>query len=164
MSRDRSSVPRTRGAPRAGFPLAIALTGALAVSGCHGTNTAAPPVTAPTATTAVAPTTTTSALPPTTVYQPSAPQPSQDDAGTHLVDAWMAADRAAALTDATPDAVTALFAQPYPSGGIQARGCSSAVAGPSSCVYRIYDNGNLVDLSAMMVTGGWMISAARFES
>jgi hypothetical protein len=146
------------------FLLPIAFTGAVVLSGCHGTSSAAPPAPAPRETTVAASTTTTSTLPPTTVYQPSAPQPSQDDAGTHLVDAWMAGDRAAALTDATPAAVAALFAQPFPSGGIQARGCSSAVAGPSSCVYRIYDNGNLVDLSAMMVTGGWMISAARFES
>lgn len=163
MFRDRAAVARAA-APALAFLVAIALTGALALSACHGTSGAAPPVTAPTETTVVASTTTTSTLPPTTLYQPSAPQPSQDDAGTHLVDAWMAGDRAAALTDATPAAVAALFAQPFPSGGIQARGCSNAVAGPSSCVYRIYDSGNLVDLSAMMVTGGWMISAARFES
>jgi hypothetical protein len=111
-----------------------------------------------------APATTSSSAPTTTVYQPSAPQPSVDQAGGHLVAAWRAGDRAAALTDATPAAADVVFGQPFPAGGVQARGCANAVAGPSSCIYRILANGNLLDLSVVKVTGGWAVSNAVFRT
>jgi len=98
------------------------------------------------------------------VYQPSAPQPSLEQAGNHLVAAWRAADRAAALSDATPTAVDIVFGQPFPAGDVQARGCANAVAGPSSCTYRILANGNLLDLSVVKLPGGWAVSNAVFRS
>jgi hypothetical protein len=106
----------------------------------------------------------TTTVPPTTVFRPSAPQPSQDQAASRLVAAWKAGDRAAALTDATPTAVDAVFAQPFPAGGVQARGCSNAVAGPSSCIYRILATGALLDLSVTSGPGGWYVSGTRFEA
>jgi hypothetical protein len=129
----------------------------LGLGGCNGGGGSAAPTTVPTA---VAATTTTSTVPPTTVFAPSAPQASKDAAASHLVASWQAGDRASALTAAAPDAVAALFAQPYPAGGLQARGCSNAVAGPSSCIYRILANGNLVDISVLSGPGGWFASAA----
>ncbi|MDQ1391244.1 MAG: hypothetical protein QOF30_221 [Acidimicrobiaceae bacterium] len=144
--------------------LSLALAASVGLAGCKGgsgsrSGSVAPTTAAPT----VPATTTTSTVPPTTVYRPSAPQPSQDQAGSHLVAAWKAGDRAAALTDATPAAVEAVFAQPFPAGGVQARGCSNAVAGPSSCVYRIFATGGLLELSAVAGSGGgWLISDARF--
>ena len=141
--------------------VALALAGgALALSACSSGSSRAVATTVVTA----AATTTTTTAPTTTIYQPTAPQPTQDAAGGHLIAAWKAGDRAAALADATPAAVNAVFAQPYPAGGLQARGCSNAVAGPSFCVYRVLANGNLVSLSAVAVTGGWSISAAQIES
>jgi hypothetical protein len=138
---------------------AVVVLGLMGLGACTG---GAAPTTV--ATTVPARTTTTSTVPPTTVYQPSAPQASQDQAAAHLVAAWKVGDRAAALTDATPAAVDAVFAQPFPAGGVQARGCSEAVAGPSSCIYRIFATGGLLDLSAVAVSGGWSISDARFEA
>jgi hypothetical protein len=131
----------------------------LGVTGCTGASSPALVTTTP-----IVATTTASTAPTTTVYTPSAVQKTQDAAGGYLVAAWKAGDRAAALADATPAAVDAVFAQPYPAGGVQARGCSSAVAGPSFCVYRILANGSLLSLSAMAVPGGWIISAAQLES
>lgn len=145
----------------------LAVVGALTQAACSGGTGKASATDTTVATTAVTvptTTTTTSTLPPTTVYQPSAPQPSADEASGHLISAWMSGDRAAALTDATPAAVSALFAQPYPSGGVQFRSCSTAVAGPSDCTYRNYDNDSLIDLSAVSVPGGWMITAARVQT
>jgi hypothetical protein len=149
MLRDRT--------PRA---LAVVLVlGGVGIAGCSGGSSPVAATTVPTLAT-----TTTSVAPTTTVYQPTAPQKTQDAAGAHLVAAWKAADRASASSDATPAAVDAVFAQPFPAGGVQARGCSNAVAGPSFCVYRILANGSLLSLSALAVSGGWIISAARFES
>jgi hypothetical protein len=133
----------------------------LVIGGCNGSSGA---VATTTTTVVVTTTTTTSTVPPTTVFQPTAPQASQDLAAAHIVAAWKAGDRAAAAADATPAAVAAVFAQPFPAGGVQARGCSSAVAGPSSCIYRVLANGNLLSLSALPVSGGWIISDAQFES
>jgi hypothetical protein len=142
----------------------LAMGVALGFVSCKGSLNAVSPTTiAPTVPVTVS-TTTTSTVPPTTVYRASAPQPSQDQAGAHLVAAWKAGDRAAALTDATPAAVEVVFAQPFPAGGVQARGCASAVAGPSSCIYRILATGGLLDLSAVSASGGWLVSDARFEA
>lgn len=145
----------------AGVAAALALSG-LVIGGCNGGTAAV--VTTTTVVVATTTTTTASTLPPTTVYQPTAPQASQDLAAAHIVAAWKAGDRAAAAADASPAAVAAVFAQPFPAGGVQARGCSSAVAGPSSCIYRILANSNLLSLSAVSVPGGWIISDAQFES
>jgi hypothetical protein len=140
----------------------LAVSAAPGLAGCQSGSQTAAPTTVPT--TVAAATTTTSTVPPTTVYHPSAPQPSQDQAAARLVAAWKAGDRVAALTDATPAAVDAVFAQPFPAGGVQARGCSEAVAGPSSCIYRIFATGGLLDLSEVAVSGGWLVSDARFEA
>ncbi|MDQ6614526.1 MAG: hypothetical protein M3083_07220 [Actinomycetota bacterium] len=159
MFRDRAT--------RRHFCLALlfAVASGTGLYGCRaGTDTAGPSPTGVATSASTAATTTTSTVPPTTVYQASAPLLSRDQAGRHLVAAWMSGDRPTALTGAAPAAVEAVFAQPFPAGGVQERGCASAVAGPSSCVYRIYASGTLLDLSAVAVSGGWIISAARFET
>ncbi len=140
--------------------LAFAVAAALLTAGCSssGTVKASGTTVAPTTVT-VAPTTTT--MPATTLYRPSAPQPSREAAASHLVAAWRGGDQAAALADATPAAVSALFAHPYPKGAPQFRQCSQAVAGPSFCDYRV-DNA-LLDLSVVMVPGGWSVDTATYE-
>jgi hypothetical protein len=154
---------RDRAARRPSSVVVRLLVVVMGAAGCSGNS---PPVAQPTVPSIAAPSTTatTSTLPATTVYQPSAPQPSQDKAGAHLVAAWRAGDQAAALTDATPAAVSAVFAQPFPAGGVQARGCSTPVAGPASCIYRILADGSALQLSAVTVAGGWVVTAAQFET
>ena len=77
---------------------------------------------------AAAPTTTTSAprTTTTTLAPPAALQPSADAAATALVSSWSTGNKAAALTVATPVAVTALFALPYTTGQAIDRGCSTS--------------------------------------
>ncbi len=155
--------PRARALRRVG---AAAVAG-LVLLGCQSSHpTVAPTTVAPTT---VVPTTSThpagTSAPPTTAsFQPSGPQKSQDLAGSHLIAAWMAGDRAAASTDAAPAAVDAVFAQPFPAGGVQARGCSAPVAGPATCTYRVLANGNLLSLSVVANSSGWFTLAARFQS
>ena len=100
----------------------------------------------------------------TTVSIPAALQPNADAAATALVSSWSTGNRAAALSVATPAAVDALFAVPYPSGQAQDRGCSTAFlpivctfgppggANPNDPIYEIY---------VSQTPGGWYVSSVR---
>jgi hypothetical protein len=156
---------RDRARPGAALALTalVGLAGVAGLAGCQAAKPAGAPATVPPVVTTLPVATTTSTTPPTTVFNPGAPQPSQDLAGSHLIAAWKAGDRAAALTDATPAAVDAVFAQAYPAGGLQARGCATPVAGPANCIYRVLANGTALSLSAENGPGGWFVAAARFE-
>jgi hypothetical protein len=148
--------------PRCLLRAVLLAAGALVVGACSASH---PPRAAPATSTIAATTpTTTSTIAPTTVYQPTAPQSSRDAAAAHLIAAWRAGDRAAAAADALPAAVAALFAQAYPPGDVQFRGCSVAAAGPSSCDYRILGTGGLLEVSVVEGTGGWLSQAAQFLS
>jgi len=110
--------------------------------------------------------TTTTAVPKTTstVAIPTALQPNADTAANALVSSWSTGNRAAALSVATPAAVDALFAVPYPSGQAQDRGCSTAFlpivctfgppggANPNDPIYEIY---------VLQAPGGWYVSSVR---
>ena len=115
--------------------------------------------------TGLAPTTTTTrALPATTTTSTTAPIPvlgaaSPADAASHLIGAWKAGDRAGALTEADAGAVAALFAQPYPAGGPQARNCDENPSS-SNCFFRIGDNG--LNIHAVRTPVGWRVDAAQF--
>lgn len=161
MSGEKGALSRGRSASPFGVVLLLATT--LVVGACSTSN---PPLAAVTtvATPASTVAATTTTVPPTTVFQPAVPKPSREMAATHLIDAWRAGDRLAAALDATEAAVAAVFAQPYPQGGVQFRGCSVAVAGPSFCDYRILATGSLLELSVVEVSGGWATQAARFLS
>jgi hypothetical protein len=115
-----------------------------------------PPTTLPTSITTVPPTTTTAPA-------PSSPQPSQDQAAAHLIAAWQGGNRGAALAVARPTAVDAVFAQPYPKSGVQARGCSEPVAATSACDYRLLPAGSLLKLSAVQIARGWVVDTVIFE-
>ena len=69
-----------------------------------------------------------------TVALPTALKPGAEDAATALVSSWAAGNRAAALTVATPAAVTTLFAAPYASGLAIDRGCSTSFT-PIVCTF-----------------------------
>ena len=96
-------------------------------------------------------------------WRPSAPQPSASQAAYELVGAWGDNDRKEALADASPAAVAALFANPYPSGGPEYRGCSTPPGNaPSSCVFR--SGNDLLSLTTVAFLDGWGVIAAMMES
>jgi hypothetical protein len=91
------------------------------------------------------------------------PQPTPSLAAWALLDAWVGGNRSAALADATPSAVTSLFAYGYPAEGLQYRGCSSPPDNtPSSCVYRA--GNDLLSLTVSFFPQGWAVTGAALES
>jgi hypothetical protein len=99
----------------------------------------------------------------TRTWSPAAPQPTPSQASYALVDAWSDHDRAEALKDASPAAVTSLFSGPYPAGGPQYRGCSTPPGnGPSSCVWR--SGNDLLSLTVTPFATGWGVTGASLES
>ncbi len=75
----------------------------------------------------------------------------------------MANNRATALQDASPAAVSALFANVYPGPGVQYRGCSSPPGHTASnCVYR--DGNDLLSLTVSLFPRGWAVTGAVLES
>jgi hypothetical protein len=96
-------------------------------------------------------------------WRPPAPEPTASQAAYELVGAWADNDRKAALADASPAAVAALFANPYPPGGPQYRGCSTPPGNaPSSCVFR--SGNDLLSLTTVAFPDGWGVTAAILES
>jgi hypothetical protein len=126
-----------------------------ALAGCGGSATRPPPAT--TGSTSVAATvpasTTVAATTTTTVYRPTGPQASPDAAAARLVSAWAGGDRAAAASVATPTAVQALFATPYPAGYLQSRGCTAG-ANPATCTYRNTQTNGIYEIQAAEVGAG----------
>jgi hypothetical protein len=122
--------------------------------------TSVPPTTRPVAdaSTPKAPKRTTAAT-----WAPSSPQSSPSQSGWALLDAWVANNRAMALQDASPAAVSALFAHVYPGAGVQYRGCSSPPGNTASnCVYR--DGNDLLSLTVSRFPRGWAVTGAVLES
>ena len=123
-----------------------------------------PSVSARTTTGAARPVTrTTTGAPTSTTWAPSSPAPTPSDSGWALLDAWLGHNRTAALTDATPAAVAALFSYNFPPGGVEYRGCSSPPGNTaSSCVYR--DGNDLLSLTVSLFPHGWAVTGAVLES
>src|SRR5438067_2406035 len=93
------------------------------------------PSPAPTAPATTARTAPSSTAPPTTRWAPAGAQASPDAAAARLVDAWATHDRTLAASVASPAAVAALFAVPYPGAGLAiSRGCSAGFP-PIVCTY-----------------------------
>jgi hypothetical protein len=162
-----------RSTPKALTPTTVATvaTAATTTKGTAATTTTTAATTTPT-TREAATTTTTGArrsVPsssPTTspaAWRPPAPEPTASQAAYELVGAWADNDRRAALADASPAAVAALFANPYPPGGPQYRGCSTPPGNaPSSCVFR--SGNDLLSLTTVAFPDGWGVTAAILES
>ncbi|HUC15488.1 MAG TPA: hypothetical protein VMS00_13640 [Acidimicrobiales bacterium] len=89
--------------------------------------------------------------------------PTSSQAAYAIVGAWSEGNRKLALADATPSAVSALFAHAYPPGGPQYRGCSSPPGNqPSICVWR---SGNaLLSLTVSPFPKGWAVTGAQLEN
>ena len=128
--------------------------------------TAVPSTAVPTVATTAPPTTARAAptTPPTTVYAPSSPQPSPDAAAAALVDDWSTGNRSGADAVAAPDAVAALFAQPYPAGYLQSRGCTDPSTNPGTCTYANRETGGLYEIGVTRTGTAWYVSTVNVES
>ena len=115
-----------------------------------------------TTTTTSAPRTTT-----TTVVLPTALKPGAEAAATTLVSNWATGNRAAALTVATPAAVTALFTVPYASGLAIDRGCSTSFT-PIVCTFGppgdASPNDPIYEIDVSQAAGGWYVSSVKIEN
>ena len=103
----------------------------------------------------------------TTLPIPTGLQPSAGDAATALVSSWASGNRAAALSVATPPAVSALFAARYSSGLAIDRGCSDAFS-PIVCTYGPPGGASPTDpIYEIFVTQtpkGWYVSSTKIEN
>jgi len=108
----------------------------------------------------VAPTTSTTS---TTLRTPTSPQPTPDAAASRLVSAWASGNRDAAAAVASPQAVDALFAQTYPAGYLQARGCTTG-ANPATCTYRNTKTDGIYEIAVTSGPSGWYVSSVTPET
>ena len=162
---DRSTEPMSR-------PLKIAygiVLTALALSGLGLMYVHFRPTAGGHPTLAVSPTTTSSTprATTTTLALPTALKPSAEVAAAALVSSWSTGNRTAALTLATPAAVTALFAVPYASGLALDRGCSTSFS-PIVCTFGPPGGASPTDpiyeIMVSQVQGGWYVSSVKIEN
>jgi hypothetical protein len=119
-----------------------------------------------TSTSAVAPTTTQAPLTTTTTAAavPSSPRPNADQAANVLVSDWAAGDKTGAMTVATPQAVSTLFALPYPNGLAIDRGCSTG-GSTVTCTFGPPGGANpndpIYSLSVTQAPAGWYVQSAQ---
>lgn len=125
-------------------------------AGCASSHPSGAPATSISTVTTVASTT-------TTAWAPTAAQPSPDAAASHLISAWSTNNRSAAAAVASPQAVQTLFAQPYPVGYLQARGCTSG-ASPATCTYRNTKTDGIYEIGVSSGASGWYVSSVTPES
>lgn len=131
-----------------------------ALSHPHQPKSTEPASATSTTTTDVTTTTTAAAL-------PAAPQASALAAAGALISSWADGNQARALSVATPQAVSALFAATYQSGLVTDRGCNSA-SSVVTCSYGPYGGASPTDpLYSLTVqqepSGGWYVSAVVVE-
>ncbi|HEX6395494.1 MAG TPA: hypothetical protein VFZ97_18820 [Acidimicrobiales bacterium] len=137
----------------------LAFSAVLALAaGCGSSRGSGAPATSSTTATTLAPATTT-----TTSWAPTAAQPTPDAAAAHLVSAWATNNRTAGIAIASPSAVDALFAQPYPAGYLQSRGCTSG-ANPATCTYRNTRTDGIYEIGVTSGPGGWYVSSVTPET
>jgi hypothetical protein len=103
----------------------------------------------------------------TTTFIPTAPQDSASDASIQLVYAWSSGNRALADAVASPAAVSALFAVPYPGQGLAlSRGCSVAFP-PLVCTYGppggASPEDSIYQLYVSQTSKGWYVSSVSVE-
>ena len=103
----------------------------------------------------------------TTLALPTALQTAPEAAATALVSSWSTGNRAAALTVATPAAVTTLFAAPYTSGLAIDRGCSTSFI-PIVCTFGPPGGASPTDpiyeVMISQVDAGWYVSSVKIEN
>ena len=142
--------------------ISVTVGAALALASCGSSRPSSLPRT-PATTVPAATSSPPTTAPPTTVWSPSAPQPSPDAAAARLISAWAGANQALATTVASPNAVSTLFAQPYPAGYLQARGCTQG-ANPGTCTYRNTRTNGIYEVQVSQGAGGWYVSSVIPET
>jgi hypothetical protein len=145
----------------AGLAVLLAACGSSHPAASVTTPPATHPSPAPTTPRTVPPST----APPTTRWAPTAAQASPDAAAAQLVAAWATGNRAMAETVASPGAVAALFAVPYPGAGLAIpRGCSAGFP-PIVCTYGPPGGADPTDpvfeISLAQDSAGWYVSSVR---
>lgn len=151
---------RTTPLPATVVAVGLALGAAVGLSGCGGTSSSANPTTTLRQVTTTAAPTTSAA--PTTTLPPVATVgfPTKYDAADHLVNVWMAHDRAAAAQGADAAAVTGIFATPDAS--MWNRGCSTDDTLPEGgCIYATATG--LVQINTEKRAIGWVVTTATYE-
>lgn len=143
------------------------LVAALTSSGGHDAVSGQQKPPPKTSTTSPPSTTTTTSAPTTTLPLPSAPQPSAANAAGALITYWAAGSQPKALSVATPQAVSALFANTYHNGLVTDRGCNSGTT-VVTCSYGPPGGSSPTDpLYSLTVekepTGGWYVSTVAVE-
>ena len=112
-------------------------------------------------------TSSTSRTAPTVAVPPTSLQSTPDAAANALVSSWGTGNRAAALTVASPPAVSTLFAMPYSSGMAEDRGCSSSFL-PIVCTFGPPGGASPADpiyeISVSKAPGGWYVSSVKTEN
>lgn len=142
--------------------VAVAVAGLL-LGGCGSSSHGAAASTTTAATRAV---TTTSSLPPTTAAptQATVGYPSSYDATRHLLDAWHAGDRTAALQGADSDAVDGMWQTPP--GEFDLRGCAQTydpALTEGGCILRRSDQAGALQVNTEKRSIGWVVSSAVYE-
>jgi hypothetical protein len=132
----------------------------VATAGCSSSHATTSP---PSSDTTASPASTAAPTTSTTAWAPTAAQPTPDAAVGRLVSAWSSGNRVTALAVAAPQAVDALFAQPYPGGYLQARGCTSG-ANPATCTYRNTQTDGIYEIGVTSGAGGWYVSSVTPET
>lgn len=103
----------------------------------------------------------------TTLALPTALQPGAEAAATALVSSWGTGNKAAALTVATPAAVTTLFAVPYANGLAIDRGCSTSFV-PIVCTFGPPGGASpsdpIYEIDVSQAAGGWYVSSVKVEN
>jgi len=94
-------------------------------------------------------------------------KPGAEAAATALVSSWASGDRAAALTVATPSAVSTLFSNPYSSGNAIDRGCSTSFS-PIVCTFGPPGGASPTDpifeIDVTQTAGGWYVSSVKKQN
>lgn len=148
----------------AGLLLACGAAATLVTSCGTGSHRSATPPVPTTPVTAAVTTRPPATAPPTTVWTPKSTWATPDGAAAALVGAWSTGDRAAALRVARPDAVSALFASPYPAGYLQPRGCTDGSAQPATCTYRNTETNGIYEIGSVKDAQGWYVVTVTAES
>jgi hypothetical protein len=103
----------------------------------------------------------------TTAALPTAPKPSAEDAADSLISSWSTSNRSAALTVATPTAVSTLFAATYSSGLAIDRGCSTSFT-PIVCTFGppggASPNDPIYQVLVSQAPAGWYVSTVKIEN
>lgn len=137
------------------------LLGLALAAGCSSSDSAAP---SPTSITVAATTTTVAGTTTTLPSRATLGFESSYDAVQHLITAWTAGNRAAALQGADADAVDGMWATP--AGDLDQRGCAQTydpALTEGGCILRRADQTGALQVNTERRDVGWVVSSAVYS-